>query len=122
MASMKRIEKFLLLDEQEKAPSPVDTKGDEKDSLEKHDSAPSADITLEAASFSWAADKPAFLGPLSVVLNPGHLHVCVGPVASVSRLFFIPITTLGLTQLCNPREKPCSFCLSSASRSSLAAS
>ncbi|KAJ7846292.1 P-loop containing nucleoside triphosphate hydrolase protein [Mycena leptocephala] len=73
---------ILLLDEQEKAPSPVDTKGDEKDSLEKHDSAPSADITLEAASFSWAADKPAFLGPLSVVLNPGHLHVCVGPVAS----------------------------------------
>lgn len=94
MASMKRIEKFLLLDEREKAPSPVDTKGDEE-SLEKHDSAPS--ITLEAASFSWAADKPAFLGPLSVVLNPGHLHVCVGPVASVSRLFFIPITTLGLT-------------------------
>ncbi|KAJ7863186.1 P-loop containing nucleoside triphosphate hydrolase protein [Mycena leptocephala] len=91
MASMKRIEKFLLLDEQEKAPSPVDTKGDEKDSLEKHDSAPSADITLEAASFSWAADKPAFLGPLSVVLNPGHLHVCVGPVASGKTLFLLSI-------------------------------
>lgn len=90
-ASVLRIEKYLLMEERDPAQPALNTNTalTNSPSWEKIDDAPpSSDITLESASFSWAADKPAFLGPLSVALTPGHLHLCVGPVASVGHSFF----------------------------------
>ncbi|KAJ7780147.1 P-loop containing nucleoside triphosphate hydrolase protein [Mycena maculata] len=90
-ASLGRIEKYLLLEERTDLPVPLADADDASEYSEKNDDAPTVDITLEAASFSWAADKPAFLGPLSVSLTPGHLHLCVGPVASGKTLFLLSI-------------------------------
>ncbi|KAJ7664453.1 P-loop containing nucleoside triphosphate hydrolase protein [Mycena polygramma] len=101
LASVQRIEKYLLLEERtvQSSAQVKDTRSWEKiDSpSEKIDIPPSSDIILEAASFSWAADKPAFLGPLSVGLNPRYLHLCVGPVASGKTFFLLSI--LGETVL-----------------------
>ncbi|KAJ7822606.1 P-loop containing nucleoside triphosphate hydrolase protein [Mycena leptocephala] len=85
-ASLKRIQKYFLLEERHDNPAP-----DHCDTYEKQDDRASADIILESASFSWAPDKPAFLGPLSLSLTPGHLHLCAGPVASGKTLFLLSI-------------------------------
>ncbi|KAJ7589613.1 P-loop containing nucleoside triphosphate hydrolase protein [Mycena floridula] len=92
-ASLKRIERYLLLEERQNVDVHRAENASDRNSSnsEKNDHEPSADINLERASFSWAADKPAYLGPLSVVLNPGHLHVCTGPVASGKTLFLLSI-------------------------------
>ncbi|KAJ7837824.1 P-loop containing nucleoside triphosphate hydrolase protein [Mycena olivaceomarginata] len=92
-ASLKRIEKYLSLEERTDLPVPLDAVDDASEySGEKKDDAPPAtDVAFEAASFSWAADKPAFLGPLSVGLIPGYLHLCVGPVASGKTLFLLSV-------------------------------
>ncbi|KAJ7360685.1 P-loop containing nucleoside triphosphate hydrolase protein [Mycena albidolilacea] len=92
-ASLKRIEKYLSLEERTDLPVPLDAADDASEySGEKKDDAPLAtDVAFEAASFSWAADKPAFLGPLSVGLIPGYLHLCVGPVASGKTLFLLSV-------------------------------
>ncbi|KAJ7230413.1 hypothetical protein GGX14DRAFT_692155 [Mycena pura] len=79
-ASLKRIQKYLMMDEHARSPAEAAAKPAEA----------GGDITLENASFSWAADKPAFLGPLSVALRP-ELHVCVGPVASGKTLFLLSL-------------------------------
>lgn len=101
-ASLKRIEKYLSLEERTDLPVPLDAADDASEySGEKKDDAPPAatDVAFEAASFSWAADKPAFLGPLSVGLIPGYLHLCVGPVASVRQRSFIYCTVPSLIHL-----------------------
>ncbi|KAJ7485129.1 P-loop containing nucleoside triphosphate hydrolase protein [Mycena galericulata] len=92
-ASLKRIEKYLLLEERTSLPVRLGDADDASEFFEKekNDTPTTTDITLEAASFSWAVGKPAFLGPLSVVLTPGHLHLCVGPVASGKTLFLLSI-------------------------------
>ncbi|KAJ7818313.1 P-loop containing nucleoside triphosphate hydrolase protein [Mycena olivaceomarginata] len=92
-ASLKRIEKYLSLEERTDLPVPLDAADDASEySGEKKDDAPPAThVAFEAASFSWAADKPAFLGPLSVGLIPGYLHLCVGPVASGKTLFLLSV-------------------------------
>ncbi|KAJ6545144.1 P-loop containing nucleoside triphosphate hydrolase protein [Mycena capillaripes] len=90
-ASLKRIEKYLLLEERTSLPVPLgETDSANEYSGEKKDPRPT-DITLEGATFSWAADKSAFLGPLFVDLTAGHLHLCVGPVASGKTLFLLSI-------------------------------
>jgi ABC-type multidrug transport system fused ATPase/permease subunit len=81
-ASLKRIQKYLSLEERDDVLLRNDESEHRIPSTEKGREA-SEDITIEGASFSWAADKPAFLGPLSLVLTPAHLHLCTGPVASV---------------------------------------
>ncbi|KAJ7267907.1 hypothetical protein C8J57DRAFT_1228520 [Mycena rebaudengoi] len=80
-ASLKRIEKYLSLEERNDLLLRSHENEHIMPSTEKGREA-SEDIRIEGASFSWAADKPAFLGPLSLVLTPGHLHLCTGPVAS----------------------------------------
>ncbi|KAF8205910.1 P-loop containing nucleoside triphosphate hydrolase protein [Mycena galopus ATCC 62051] len=93
-ASLKRIEKYLMLEERNDLPVPLDADvdADGDDSIaEKKMHTPANDITFEAGSFSWAPDKPAFLGPLSTTLTQGHLHLCVGPVASGKTLFLLSV-------------------------------
>lgn len=40
-------------------------------------------LSMEQASFSWLPDSPVILEDISLSLEPGRLHMCVGPVASV---------------------------------------
>jgi hypothetical protein len=78
-SSLKRIEYYLQLEEL--VPRlPPDADGG---SQEKQPDDRSAHISLQEASFSWGADKPPFLGPISLDLSVPHLYVCIGPVASV---------------------------------------
>ncbi|KAJ7150739.1 P-loop containing nucleoside triphosphate hydrolase protein [Mycena filopes] len=91
-ASLQRIEKYLLLGEREARGDVAkrESTGDEKKE-ESGDGWASGDITLEAASFSWAPEKLAFLGPLSLSLRPGHLYLVAGPVASGKTLFLLSL-------------------------------
>ncbi|KAJ7028056.1 P-loop containing nucleoside triphosphate hydrolase protein [Mycena alexandri] len=89
-ASLKRIEKYLLLEERQDLPARRDNAAPARET-EKQDRWPSNDITLQSASFSWAPDKSAFLGPLSLSLTPGHLHLVAGPVASGKTLFLLSL-------------------------------
>jgi ATP-binding cassette subfamily C (CFTR/MRP) protein 1 len=80
-ASIKRIESYLAMDEREIARREDGDDGN----LQASDSDEKAggNIALLGASFTWAADQPPFLGPISIELSSRHLHVCTGPVASV---------------------------------------
>ncbi|KAJ7268006.1 P-loop containing nucleoside triphosphate hydrolase protein [Mycena rebaudengoi] len=89
-ASLKRIQKYLSLEERDDVLLRNDENEHRIPSTEKGREA-SEDIKIEGASFSWAADKPAFLGPLSLVLTPGHLHLCTGPVASGKTVFLLSV-------------------------------
>ncbi|KAF7297369.1 hypothetical protein MIND_00970400 [Mycena indigotica] len=77
--SFQRIQKYLLLDERDIAPS------------EAKDPERTSTFTLQDASFSWAADKDTFLGPLTTTLYQEQLNVCVGPVASGKTLFLLSL-------------------------------
>ncbi|KAJ6540558.1 P-loop containing nucleoside triphosphate hydrolase protein [Mycena capillaripes] len=108
-ASLKRIEKYLLMEEQgrdgdggeEAAPVLEKQRASESGSdlvnekefteKERERDRASNDIVLRGASFSWAPDKPAFLGPLELTLTPGQLHLCAGPVASGKTLFLLSL-------------------------------
>ncbi|KAJ7635711.1 P-loop containing nucleoside triphosphate hydrolase protein [Mycena polygramma] len=79
-ASVKRIEGYLSRDEKLRSPN--------ENPQEKPRS---VNIHLEAASFSWAPDSAAFLGPLSLELAQGQLHVVVGPVASGKSMFLLSL-------------------------------
>ncbi|KAJ7703885.1 P-loop containing nucleoside triphosphate hydrolase protein [Mycena rosella] len=82
-ASMKRIEDYLS--RPEKIASSNETQWDAAET-------PGADaIRLEAASFSWVLDSSPFLGPLSLGLKQGELHVCVGPVAAGKSMFLLSL-------------------------------
>ncbi|KAK7050729.1 P-loop containing nucleoside triphosphate hydrolase protein [Favolaschia claudopus] len=74
-ASLKRVERYLGMGERG----------------EKRQDAATSPIVLRSAAFSWAADKPAFLGPLTLDLTPGYLHICAGPVASGKTLFLLSL-------------------------------
>nr|GAT47975.1 predicted protein [Mycena chlorophos] len=75
LTSLARIEKYLLLEEKENA----------------FDAENGSTFVLKDASFAWAADKPTFLGPLSLSLAPKQLTICVGPVASGKTLFLLSL-------------------------------
>ncbi|KAJ7618244.1 P-loop containing nucleoside triphosphate hydrolase protein [Mycena polygramma] len=79
-ASVKRIEGYLSRDEKPCSPT-EDSQGKPQ----------SENIRLEAASFSWGPDSAAFLGPLSLELAQGQLHVVVGPVASGKSMFLLSL-------------------------------
>ncbi|KAJ7493649.1 P-loop containing nucleoside triphosphate hydrolase protein [Mycena latifolia] len=81
-ASLKRIEGYLS---QEEKPSPS------KEYQDGPEKPRDQDISLEAASFSWVPDSPPFLGPLSLRLMQGQLHVCVGPVAAGKSMFLLSL-------------------------------
>ena len=68
-ASVLRIQKFLLLDEKQ----PTSTQEEEQSNV----------IQLDG-SFALANDAKPILKDIHVTLKPGKLHMCVGPVASVS--------------------------------------
>jgi ABC-type multidrug transport system fused ATPase/permease subunit len=95
-ASMRRIEIYLSMEEKSNAPpqTVVEAKGN------------GGDITLDTASFAWAPETSPSLGPLSVRLTQGELHMCVGPVAAVRSL---PLSFPDVILNC-PRESPCSCC------------
>ena len=103
-ASLQRIQEFLIKDEKPDLPAPLTPmtrhsteSSDEKESTEKHDVhelgynekhsvavEAFSGIVMESASFAWAPDAEAFLQNLSLNLTDDKLHMCVGPVASVS--------------------------------------
>ncbi|KAK7006728.1 P-loop containing nucleoside triphosphate hydrolase protein [Favolaschia claudopus] len=97
-ASLKRIEKYLLFEErggggregEDVGEGGAVKEGGKERSQDESISATSP-IVLRSASFSWAADKPAFLGPLTLDLTPGYLHICAGPVASGKTLFLLSL-------------------------------
>ncbi|KAJ7065430.1 P-loop containing nucleoside triphosphate hydrolase protein [Mycena amicta] len=89
MASFRRIEKYLMMEE--RVPAGRSPSAKEGAELDEKKSGMAADIVLTEASFSWAADKPAFLGPLSVSLKSTRLNVCVGPVASGKTFFLLSV-------------------------------
>ncbi|KAJ7493681.1 P-loop containing nucleoside triphosphate hydrolase protein [Mycena latifolia] len=80
-ASLKRIEGYLS--RKEKVSSLNEIHQAEK--LGDHD------ISLETASFSWAPDTPPFLGPISMKMRQGELHICVGPVAAGKSMFLLSL-------------------------------
>ncbi|KAF7349689.1 hypothetical protein MSAN_01695700 [Mycena sanguinolenta] len=88
--SLKRIEHYLRLEERVPPPEALNDSKDEKSFAE-----PPISICLQNASFSWGADKSAFLGPISLELSPFKLHVCVGAVASGKT--FLLLSLLGET-------------------------
>ncbi|KAF7321121.1 hypothetical protein HMN09_00200000 [Mycena chlorophos] len=75
LTSLARIEKYLLLDE----------------NVNVFDAENGSTFVLKDASFAWAADKPTFLGPLSLSLASKQLTICVGPVASGKTLFLLSL-------------------------------
>ncbi|KAJ7433880.1 P-loop containing nucleoside triphosphate hydrolase protein [Mycena galericulata] len=80
-ASLKRIEEYLSRQDKDLAPN-EDTK--EKSHSEEH-------ILFDAASFSWAPGSPPFIGPLSLQLAQGQLHIIVGPVAAGKSMFVLSL-------------------------------
>ncbi|KAJ6558333.1 P-loop containing nucleoside triphosphate hydrolase protein [Mycena capillaripes] len=80
-ASLKRIENYLSREEKTVSPN-EDIK--EKPLGEE-------DIRFQAASFSWGPDSPPFLGPLSLELAQGQLHILVGPVAAGKSMFLLSV-------------------------------
>lgn len=103
-ASIKRIEGYLLLEDKEDAHED-DTRSQEKGELKEV----SVPIKMVDASFAWLSDAESFLKDVNVTLNPGKLHICIGPVASVciTSTFEVPI----LTEMCH-RGNHFSSCLS----------
>ncbi|KAJ7107813.1 P-loop containing nucleoside triphosphate hydrolase protein [Mycena epipterygia] len=78
-ASVKRIEDYLSREEKTVSPN--------EDIKEK----PQEDISFKAASFSWAPGSSPFLGPLSLELAQGQLHILVGPVAAGKSMFLLSL-------------------------------
>ncbi|KAJ6536775.1 P-loop containing nucleoside triphosphate hydrolase protein, partial [Mycena vulgaris] len=79
-ASVKRIEDYLSRDEKTVSPN--------EDMREKPQG---EDMRFEAASFSWAPGSSPFLGPLSLKLAQGQLHILVGPVAAGKSMFLLSL-------------------------------
>ena len=78
-ASVKRIESFLLLEDKEEALV------DDKVLEEKPQDSDFSPIKIVDGSFAWTSDSEAFLQDVNIDLDPGRLHLCIGPVASVRR-------------------------------------
>ncbi|KAJ7151958.1 P-loop containing nucleoside triphosphate hydrolase protein [Mycena filopes] len=85
-ASLKRIERYLSLEEK-RIPTP-DHGEKGRVSSEKHID---LDIRLEGASFAWAHGKPSTLGPLTLALRHNQLHICLGPIASGKTTFLLSL-------------------------------
>ncbi|KAJ6594611.1 P-loop containing nucleoside triphosphate hydrolase protein [Mycena capillaripes] len=85
-ASLKRIEAYFSMEDREDFQTP---KGADENPWDSKNSV--GDISLYEASFSWAADKPAFLGPITITLSHQHLHVYAGSVASGKSLFILSL-------------------------------
>ncbi|KAJ6467037.1 P-loop containing nucleoside triphosphate hydrolase protein [Mycena vulgaris] len=79
-ASVKRIEDYLSREEKTVSPN--------EDMREKPQG---EDMRFEAASFSWAPGSSPFLGPLSLKLTQGQLHILVGPVAAGKSMFLLSL-------------------------------
>lgn len=95
-ASMKRIQSFLLLEDQ-KGILATDS---DNTTLEKQPLDDSlASVIMSNASFGWTTEGTPFLRDINMKLEGGQLHVCVGPVASVSSLvgrwLIILLTSVG---------------------------
>ena len=75
-ASLKRIESFLNLDEKPVVPTAAEN---DHDLLE-----PSFEFKISQANFSWDREGTIVLNEIDVALETGKLHMCVGPVGSVS--------------------------------------
>lgn len=87
-ASMKRIQSFLEMDEKSSIAGNTGD-GDQEEKSQDPESAQEKSIdttklTMDNASFSWLPDSPVVLNDVTLSLLPGKLHMCVGPVASVS--------------------------------------
>lgn len=74
-ASMKRIQTFLAMDEKR------DITADDLDER-LAEKAENMGLSIENASFSWLPDSPVVLEDIDVTLQPGKLHMVVGPVAA----------------------------------------
>ncbi|KAJ7092344.1 P-loop containing nucleoside triphosphate hydrolase protein, partial [Mycena belliarum] len=84
-ASMKRIEDYLSRQEK---PSVNNMDNQLENAPEKKSD---YSITLQEASFSWDSEKSPVLGPLSITLTHGQLHMCVGPVAAGKSMFLLAL-------------------------------
>ena len=76
-ASVKRIESYLLLEDKENALE------DDKSFVDEKQGRIASPIKMTDASFSWASDADPYLKDVNIELQPGKLHLCIGPVASV---------------------------------------
>lgn len=74
-ASMKRIQTFLAMEEKRDI-----TADDQDEALAEKDE--NMRLSIENASFSWLPDSPVVLEDVDVTLQPGKLHMVVGPVAA----------------------------------------
>lgn len=87
-ASMKRIQDFLDMDEKSSiagGTEDVDQEEKSQNSETAQEKSPdTTELTMDDASFSWLPDSPIVLNDVTLSLLPGKLHMCVGPVASVS--------------------------------------
>ncbi|KAK7692904.1 hypothetical protein QCA50_004540 [Cerrena zonata] len=84
-ASVKRIESFLLLEDKE------EDAVDDKSSEEKPQSSDFSSIKIVDGSFAWTSESEAFLQDVNIELDPGRLHLCIGPVASGKSLLLLSI-------------------------------
>lgn len=88
-ASVKRIQTFLEMEEKreiaregsERPHEPSTASYDREEKVGTHQ-----DMSMDHASFSWLPDSPVVLDDISLSLDPGKLHMCVGPVAAVRLL------------------------------------
>lgn len=90
-ASLKRIEKFLLLEErQERRIGSAEKLQNISESLGdiELETRTSPAIVMEHAEFSWAPDADSFLKDLTLRCDEPKLYMCVGPVASVSTIYY----------------------------------
>ncbi|KAJ7060888.1 hypothetical protein C8F01DRAFT_176953 [Mycena amicta] len=92
-ASVKRVEKYLLLEEREIVNEPPEEKGSNSEGEDKkiEESFEPGKISVEGASFAWAADKDVFLKDVHASLEMGKLTVCAGPVASGKSMFILSL-------------------------------
>ena len=85
-ASMKRIQTFLETDEKSAIAFDNTTHHgqDEQPQSPVQIQEKISELSIDNASFSWLPDSPVVLHNITCSLTPGQLHMCVGPVASVS--------------------------------------
>ncbi|KAK7691634.1 hypothetical protein QCA50_005033 [Cerrena zonata] len=86
-ASIKRIQSFLLLEDQ----TDPDSVGEDHGAVEKPLGNSLTAIKMENASFGWTAEGEPFLHDVTLNLQIGQLHVCVGSVASGKSLLLLSI-------------------------------
>lgn len=107
-ASIKRIQSFLLLEDQ----TDTDSVGEDHGAVKRPLGDSCSAIKMENASFGWTAEGEPFLHDVTLNLQSGQLHVCVGSVASVSMI----INLNCITHLNTCRVNRSSFYLYSAKR------